>query len=175
MYMGALCILTIMVTYSRYITSLVDSNDHGRTAKFDITINKEECPSTDNSCYYDRTDTLEGSIRPTNKISFYYSVDTTGLEVSTLTVITLTINKEYNRFSNPQIFEIKADGSEEKVTPNDFDFNTDNEINIQENIKASQGGIKTYKLVMDYDYTKDNSQKITYNDILKVSYSATQK
>lgn len=175
MYTGALCILTIMVTYSRYITSFVDSNDHARSARFDIAIAKDDCPSTDSSCYYDKSDKEEGSIRPTDRISFYYTVDTTKLEVSTLLVVTLTIDKHNNRFSNPEIFEIRADGSEVEINPNDFDFNTSNEINITENIKASQGKIRKYKLVMDYDYENDYSSKLKYEDILKVSYSATQK
>lgn len=174
MYMGALCILTIMVTYSRYITSLVDKGDHARIAKFEVITSRESCPEDDDSCF----DDTKGSIRPADTVSFYYSVDTTNLEVSTKLVTTLIIDEKNSRsesrFKQPRVYEV-TDNGEVEVTLNSFDFNTTNRVSATEDIAASQGRKKTYKLVMDYDYAKDYTQELTYEDILKISYSATQK
>lgn len=83
MYVGTIALLTTVITYSKYVSSLGD-NDQARGSKFDIIITPISCPKPadeDNSfCSVEYSST--STCRPGATIASCFTVDTTGVEVS---------------------------------------------------------------------------------------------
>ena len=174
-YCSVMFVLTIVITYSRYISSKA-MVDRARAAKFDVKVSYDSCPSDISgnvTCFDDKMT----EARPADKVNFYYTVDTSGLEVATKLVTTIKINNKKTSdgklyFSNFKLYNID-DGKE---TPVDITSSEDS-INSIENITLGKGKKKQYKLVMDYAY-----QDVGYSEpivlenekFISVDYSATQ-
>lgn len=176
MYCCVMFVLTIVITYSRYISarSVVD---RARAAKFDVKVSYDSCSSkniTGNVTCFDDNMT---EARPADKVNFYYTVDTSGLEVATKLVTTIKINNKKTPdgklyFSNFKLYNI----DDNKETLIDI-TSSDDSITSTENITLGKGKKKHYKLVMDYAY-----QDVGYSEpivlenekFISVDYSATQ-
>lgn len=180
-YIGTMLLFTVVVTYSRYITSKA-SDDAARTAKFNVTVSevcygKEFVAGGNNYCN-------NGEFRAKENNSFYFSIDTSELEVSALLVTTITLNDNFSfNEVGKEIYvyngtagavdswiplkELLSSSNEYKVEGNN--------ITITENISASEGNVRRYRV--DARYKNFASKRLDGEDlgeVVKVGYSAKQ-
>ncbi len=193
MYVGVMGLLTTVITYSKYMSKF-EGSSVASVAIFNVDINYSDCESTD--IKEDGINVCQSAIkRSTSVIDYYFTVDTTGLEVNTLLALTIYVNKDFN-IKELTISDINEDGSlgkEESIvvnkpsTVNESDKLAGYLLNTYSSkINAGEGKNKKYKLSIEYagkctvngnecdkreiDYT---SVKDMYN-LVKINYSATQ-
>ena len=165
MYLGIICLFTVVVTYSRYISTLT-SGDTARVAKFNVDITYDDiCESLNNEevCDY-------GSIRPTGSLTYYFTVDTTELEVDTMFVTNILVHQDFNNY---KLYDI-TDGENLYIENEDYTVSA-NIISIVEDINSSNGYVRKYKLVIDYKNMNSYSEQYNYDNVVIVGYSAIQK
>lgn len=161
MYVGALCILTSVITYSKYMSSF-SGNTEAKVAKFNIKVDYlDKCSnqSSDLACSTDIT-------RPLETYDFYFKVDTTELDVSSFVVITPRIDPTYtDSFKIKDIIEVKENLTT-KISSLD---------KIEYTINPSDSKqVRYYKVTLDHTI-KDNDSAGNVNDhTLIVGYSAKQ-
>lgn len=168
MYCGALCMLTIVVTYSKYITTYNSTADEARVAKFalDMTYSKL-CEEQESGTTCDM-----GNTRPEEYLEYEFNIDATKGEVDTLVVADITINDSFELATNDetQMYEFQL------VSGNNNMSSTlsDNKIELTGTMKS--GTINTYKIKLRYKEYNTEAYKsaINYDEILKVDYAATQ-
>jgi len=165
MYIVAIGLFTSVVTYSKYISNLQSNGDVAKVAKFDAEIIYDECPTLqdNNVCEI-------GTFRPTSTLSYYFTVDTTNIEVSTIFATVIEVNEE---FTNVKIYDIT--NTETEIT--NYTKNN-NKYTLLEDIELGQTYIKKYKVTMNYDYENydpDYRSEHKVTGVLKVGYSAVQK
>lgn len=161
MYIGVLGLLTTVITYSKYISSF-QSSDQARAAKFNVKITYDnKCENSSSECYY-------GELRPTQDIEYYFTVDTTELEVTTLLVTNIKVNDD---FTNVKLYDV----TDEEVEFTNYTVNG-NDLIITETIKDGNNYIRKYKLTTEFDSEVDEDYKVNhkYSDALVVGYSAIQ-
>ncbi len=162
-YLVVILSTTSVITYSRYITSM-ESTSYARPARFNIDVTKGDI------CVAESTVCNVTKYKPYDKLDYYFSVDTSQLEVTTMMVTTIDIDTHYN-FVN--IYEIE----DEVETLIDINNNQDYSINgrkikISQEVEAGLGTVKTYKIRLSYMGSSDTNP--TY-DAINVVFSATQK
>jgi len=165
MYITVIGLFTSVVTYSKYISSMQDV-EGAKVAKFDASI------TYDGVCANINENEIcnNGTFRPANKISYYFTVDTRDLEVSTIFVTRITV---LDVFKNIKIYDVT--NTEKEMTA--FVKNN-NVFTLTEDIKANKTYVRKYKITMDYDYSTyddDYSEFHSYNGAVIVGYSATQQ
>ena len=160
MYFCTIGLFTAVVTYSRYITVSVPEPTSARAAKFDITVKFDDMcgnKGESESCTYD--------IRPTEKIDYYFSVDTTQLEVDI--DFETYIDVDIDNFVIDKL--VDTDGNEYKEGAN---YNLESgRITMTERIKATQGYNRHYILTV---VPKENAQGKNYERAVVIGYEATQ-
>lgn len=159
MYCGVLCMLTIVVTYSRYITTYNGSDD-ARVAKFalDMTYSKI-CQNQESGTTCDM-----GNTRPEEYLEYEFNIDATKGEVNTIVVANVIINKSFEFIS---LTPIKGNNMSYDLIENGIEFTG----------TMLKGTKNTYKIKLKYkEYNTDAYKKpIDYDNILKVDYAATQE
>lgn len=166
MYCCVIGLFTVVVTYSRYITSKTVGVS-SRIAQFDVTVTYDGvCSGTDtySTCSL-------GEIRPVSTLDYYFTVDTTKLEVDTFFETTITVNPA---FDNYRLFDVTNGTSIPYVNGSNYHING-NKIIITEDIEASSGYVRTYKLTVHYKNEQTYNQPFNYQDSVVVDYSAIQK
>lgn len=167
MYIGALLILTSVVTYSKYISNLSMASDNAKVRRFDVDIYKSD--NEGNICSIDNlSDKCKiGSYLPTEDMKFYFTVDISVVEVKTEIKLDIAIKEELK--DNFKIAKIKnltnnldigvKNGSKEEVKY--FVNNAiDNKMIYEVTVKNKEGNV-------------DGTLKGIF-DILNISYVATQ-
>lgn len=163
MYIMTIGLFTSVVTYSKYISSM-ETDATTRVASFDVDITyAETCTElTENEiCNL-------GSFRPTSNISYYFNVDTRGLEVTSLFVIRITV---LDVFKNVKIYDVTDTKTEIEFT------NNNNVFTLTRELKPNETDIRKYQVTMDFDYENyDNTLTGNYpfSNAVSVGYSATQ-
>lgn len=179
MYCGVMCVLTIVITYSKYITSM-SANDSAKVSIFDVDVSFNGCTdeNIDNTgmkpiCYYKSIN----PIRPIDELEFYFTVDTSKLEVNTLLYLYVTVQNQNNYFEIIDVLDVTSESEAISIPYDNISLEeTDSTIRISDDIKAAQGKIKKYKVVMKYNYAEAGyDSELPFNDVIKVGYSATQK
>lgn len=179
MYCSVMVLLTMVVTYSRYMTSHA-VGDSVRSAKFKIDIQNVLCsemaPSIQKnmSCFDAKKDyTNEEGLRPSPKVTFYFKMNTSELEVSSKIVTFITLNDEQKVFSNYQLYDVTEVNSPVSVQLNNEEFPT---LKFVQNVGLSDPVKEhTYMLVMDYDYNKAGYENdYIKENLISIGYSATQ-
>ena len=95
MYVGALLLLTTVVTYSKYI-SKYNVDDDARITKFDVTVKNIENENLTCTGEIDKLDcTTKDTYRPTTKIPYEFVV-TPNFEVNTLLATTIYVPASFN-------------------------------------------------------------------------------
>lgn len=165
MYITVIGLFTTVVTYSKYISSMQQS-DTARVAMFDAAITYDGvCSSINENEICDI-----GTYRPTSELSYYFTVDTRNLEVSTVFVTRISV-LEY--FKNIKIYDITD--TETEITT--FVQNG-NIFTLTEELHVSETYVRKYKVTMDFDYgtyDSDHSEVKSYNSAVTVGYSAIQE
>lgn len=160
MYVGVMCLLTSVITYSRYITKM-QNDDTARVAKFNVAITNDNiCNESEDKCHY-------GTLRPTEEYEYFFTVDTTELEVKTLLVTIINVNKD---FTNIKLYDVESGNEFNNYVVND------NKVTITETIKPGDNYVRKYKLTCEFDSSIDSEYLAThdYSDAVVVGYSATQ-
>ncbi len=194
MYVGVMGLLTTVITYSKYISSL-GGNDETRGTKFEMKLTPEGCVSE--VC-------LLGNYRPMNEIEYDFDVDEE-FEVKTYVILSFLPKDKFKIKSISSSEYIDGVADEDKFIP--IYINDEDEIKIGNgyvdakkdvsNTAAIQLGKeidptkKKYKfrVVVEYDYSEylvnkgtDNefydysgSEEITLDKtVVQLSYSAVQ-
>ena len=173
MYVGCIALLTTVVTYSKYMSTF-QSSDTARVAKFNVEVKSNEICDDINTEYCNKE-----TYRTTSYIDYYFTVDTTELEVKTQLYLTLYIHNNFDIFGD--IIEIDGDKSRNVIVDKDPSFVKDNYkyITIKNDplniIEPASGSRKIYKVRIKYNgtnYTEFNGT--SQSDIIKVVYSAVQ-
>lgn len=163
MYVGTLCILTSVITYSKYMSKF-NGESEARTAKFNIKVEHvDKCSSLEDLVCLTGENT-----RPLENYDFYFKVDTTELEVKTRVVITVKVNEPYATNGSFRINNIVEVTEELKDIPNSIP------AVMHFDVSPNDTGVKYYKvsvdhLITDYDINGNASPKV-----LSIGYSATQ-
>ena len=162
-YLVVILSTTSVITYSRYITSM-ESTSYARPARFNIDITKGSI------CVVGKDFCDLSKYKPYDQLDYYFSVDTSQLEVTTIMATTIDIDTHYN-FVN--IYEI----DDEVETLIDINNNQDysingRRINISQEVEAGLGSVKTYKIRLSYIENSETDQ--TY-DAISLDFVATQK
>ena len=173
MYIAVIGLFTSVVTYSKYISGF-QSDDTARVAKFNASI------TYDGTCKnLEKNEICNiGKFRPKENLSYYFTVDTTELEVTTIFITRITILKQ---FKNIKIYDITE--TEQEITDTDIDIDietTDEEIiyTLSEELDTSNTYTRKYKITMNYDYANNDnnhSEEHQINGAVTVGYSAVQK
>lgn len=189
MYVGALMILTTVVTYSKYI-SKYNVDDEARVTKFDVTINNIKSEGKDLICEgeADKLECLEtNKYRPTTKVPYEFIV-TPNFEVNTLLATTIYVPIDFNI---EKLEEVNGDvlydpeNNIEIVKPEKLqETNTNGEkvdvatiITIKRNINMYENNAnepKIYRITTKYNYDEDSYKAEDSLLVIKVGYSATQ-
>ena len=176
MYVGCIALLTTVVTYSKYMSTF-QSSDSARVAKFNVEVKKNNICNNENTEYCNKEVT-----RLTSYIDYYFTIDTTDLEVTTDLALTLYVDENFEIKDN-KIFEIDKDEKTKEILLNPINDNHQGEYiikNLSENklekVLAGKGTKKIYKITVRY--TKDNyieySEVEKNKEIVKIGYSAIQ-
>lgn len=161
LYVGVMMLFTSVVTYSRYITSL-QTDEQSRVASFEVGIDYMNCKNVATN------DTKRicnsGDYRPTSEMKYYFTIDTTKLEVNSLFVLSITVKPEF------KVLGLKRDNKAVDITGIN-----NNVIRLQEQISAGEGGPSVFELTVLYQgndivYNKEQ----TIQNLVKIGYSATQ-
>lgn len=179
MYCSVMVLLTMVVTYSRYMTSHA-VGDSVRSAKFKIDIQNVSCSDmnqaiqSDMSCFDAKKDyTNEEGLRPKPKVTFYFKINTSELEVSSKIVTFIQLNDEQEVFSNYQLYDVTKIDSPINVQVNHDEFPT---LKFIQDVKISDPVREhVYMLVMDYDYDKAGYENdYIKENLISIGYSAAQ-
>ena len=175
MYVGVMGLFTTVITYSKYVSSMMAS-DSARVASFAVSIDEIKCSEdVTSNCNSDK-------YRSTSQIDYYFTVDTTKLEVKTELYLTLYVNSSFDIVGD--IKETNIDGTNERVVTLDKNITDENiketnfkvitikndNLNI---VEAGKGTVKRYKVSLKYN-KKSYEQYEGKKEIIKVGYSATQ-
>lgn len=162
MYCCVLGLFTAIVTYSRYITVLTPKPSEARAAKFDVMVKFDNMcgeNSSSESCTY--------NLRPTDQLDYYFSVDTTKLEVDTNFETYINIHSD---FTDYELYDLASDVP--YVLGKDYTVEG-NKIIIKEFITAeSHGYNRHYKLTIRMN--DSNIQGKQYDRAVVIGYQATQ-
>ncbi|MCI9063628.1 MAG: hypothetical protein HFJ17_03395 [Clostridia bacterium] len=170
LYILALLIVTGVVTYSKYISSMT-SVDDARQAKFKVQIDKGDICSTTSPDLCNLT-----SYKPYDQLEYKFSVDTEKVEVLTDLVLNIKVNSDFEVISLNDINIPQNTSNKFTVTMSDntkLSFE-DNLFTLISEVGPNKIGKKQYILKLRF---KDKSYKVeyNYNEIVNVGYSAIQK
>lgn len=162
MYCFIICLFTLVVTYSRYITNNV-SDDTARVAKFNIEF------KFDKACIGETDICNLGVTRPQKEIDYYFSVDTTEVEVNTDLIMTMKVNTD---FDNYKLYDVDNN----KLLEQGIDYEVNNNIiTLRRDITEYTRGIKHYKLNVEYKNVNNYAQEYSYASAVHIGYKAVQK
>ena len=152
-YVGVMLLFTVVVTYSRYMSSL-EGSDQAKVARFEVGIRHKGCQGTlteDNVCE-------SGTFRPNSRIEYNFEVDTTKLEVATDLTLTIIVHSDF------QILDL---------TDVDVSKYSNNRISFVRSIQVGKENIKDYTLSIMY--VGEDIGKTYTDPIVSIDYSAEQK
>lgn len=198
MYAGVMLLLTTVITYSKYMTS-IQGEDETRASKFDIIITTTSCPSiVSERGICDASS--GGKCRPTQEIASCFIVDTTGLEVYSDFYLTFDPalksgtyyepNKTYEENEKiPQFDIIGVDTISGNIATNIYNANdkatssgwtADNKseprLKLSRELKVTDAGRLMIRVRMKRNNEEDEkfTEESSSNNLVKVGYSMTQ-
>lgn len=186
MYIVCMGVFTTVVTYSKYISNMLNGNDEARVSKFNIEL--QYCK--DESCNENSNNIKKN--RPTNKMEYYFAVDTNKLEVNANLFLTVSVD---NHFKIEKIEKI-VDGNYTTIDSSSKSDDSKTRTIEEKSLIGSNKKLK-YKVTIIYDETvidynssgevengvvkdpKTGLKKYIFNEntkhnILTVGYSAIQ-
>lgn len=182
MYVGVIALLTTVITYSKYVTRLIPTEEKALPAKFDVEISNTD--SAGNDCTKVECVTT-GIYRPTSEIKYYFKFKA-DLEVSAEILLLVRINEAYrDDFKIVSVKESKVNGFE--TVTNDSTNNPESIYRVkleneQDSITGEYKPIeKVYEVTVQYKDLDSFNSKTDSNDfleaknVLEVGYTAEQK
>ena len=165
-YIVVLLATTSVITYSKYISDM-QGTGVARTAKFNVVIEKGDV------CVADSTElcNLE-KYKPYDDLDYYFTVDTSELEVTTLILTNIEYDSHYE-FYKLYVSEDNGENYEEVNITTDPYSVVERKITVTETIEPNQGYTRIYKLRLDYD-AANASQTAEYENAVVADYLATQ-
>lgn len=185
MYVGAVLLLTSVVTYSKYITSL-GLAEGARVTKFRVKVTSDNC--TDKGiCETDEYSQV-------SNIPYNFRIDTTELEVRTFLSVSIDVDPDF------LILSVKEDDgtviydSDKSFTECNDDSSCNyeikdyraykfkdidkklNRIRLDRIVKASDNIVREYTITVKYNKNEylNNAGSSMKNKIVKIGYSAIQ-
>lgn len=156
-YVGVLVLLTTVVTYSKYISSL-NSKDLARPAKFQVSFenntvcNQEKQEKCVTKSYY-----------PDSLVDYNFSIDMRGTEVKTIMIVTIYFQKEFDMTT----FKI----NNTPVTDYEIVLKDNQKIiKLKDIVLPNNGTLNEYLLTLQAH--DQNSKILTHN--IHVDYSIKQ-
>ncbi len=171
LYVLTLLIVTGVVTYSKYISSMA-TIDNARPAKFNVQITKGDICSTTSPDLCNLT-----SYKPYDKLEYKFTVNTEKVEVATDLVLNIIVNNDFEIISLNDVTIPENLGSNKLNTT----MSDNTELSLENNLFTLISEVgptkinkKEYILKLKF---KNNSYKIEHNykEIVNVGYSAIQK
>lgn len=162
MYVMCMGLFTTVVTYSKYISNMLESDDVARVSKFNI--NLQYC--NDELCEDDITEADTKVYRPTSNMEYYFALDTSNLEVNADLFITISVDEH---FKIDKIEKILG-GKYSDIDSSSKDTNNKTQTISDKAIAGNKEKIK-YKVTVSYDETvKDyNNSGNIINGVIKDS------
>lgn len=160
MYVICMGIFTTVITYSKYISNMLDDDDSARVSKFNVGL--KYCK--DVLCKEEGIEPFDPErYRPYEKMIYYFALDKSTLEVQADLLLTLKTDRHF------KIKEVYLAANTDIVVPNESQVNNGKVFTIRNTIKPGETGLAIYKVVIEYDETvvdKNESGKII-NGIIK--------
>lgn len=192
MYVGALLLLTTVVTYSKYI-SKYNVDDDARITKFDVTVKNIENENLTCTGEIDKLDcTTKDTYRPTTKIPYEFVV-TPNFEVNTLLATTIYVPASFNietleEINGKVLYDEKENIKDSSITISKLkdknekgeEVDTATIITITKKIDTddiiNSNTPKTYKITIKYNYDEETYLTADKENlsVIKIGYSATQ-
>lgn len=192
MYVGALLLLTTVVTYSKYI-SKYNADEDARITKFDVTVKNIENENLTCTGEIDKLDcTTKDTYRPTTKIPYEFVV-TPNFEVNTLLATTIYVPASFNietleEINGKVLYDEKENIKDSSITISKLkdknekgeEVDTATIITITKKIDTddiiNSNTPKTYKITIKYNYDEETYLTADKENlsVIKIGYSATQ-
>ena len=192
MYVGALLLLTTVVTYSKYI-SKYNVDEDARITKFDVTVKNIENENLTCTGEIDKLDcTTKDTYRPTTKIPYEFVV-TPNFEVNTLLATTIYVPASFNierleEIDGDPLYDEKENIKDSSITISKLkdknekgeEVDTATIITITKKIDTddiiNSNKPKTYKITIKYNYDEETYLTADKENlsVIKIGYSATQ-
>lgn len=158
MYVGVMALLTTVVTYSKYISNIMNNSEATRVTKFNIQIigidaNGNECGENCYKVKYDAKDELK----------FYFKVDSSEVELDTNLSVTVNIDENFEIISLKKLINDKYES---------INFDSKNKTQINTKLTKDTIGVETYEVIVKFN-PKNISADNKY-DVMRVDYSAIQ-
>lgn len=185
MYVGAVLLLTSVVTYSKYITSL-GVVDGARVTRFRVKITSDNC--TDKGvCDTDNYSQV-------SDIPYKFKIDTSELEVRTFLSVSIDVDPDFLILSVKENDGIEIYNSEPSFTECNDDSSCNykisdyraykfkdiskslNRIRLDRIVEASDNSIREYTITVKYNKNEylNVAGNLTKKKIVKIGYSAIQ-
>lgn len=192
MYVGALLLLTTVVTYSKYI-SKYNADEDARITKFDVTVKNIENENLTCTGEIDKLDcTTKDTYRPTTKIPYEFVV-TPNFEVNALLATTIYVPASFNietleEINGKVLYDEKENIKDSSITISKLkdknekgeEVDTATIITITKKIDTddiiNSNTPKTYKITIKYNYDEETYLTADKENlsVIKIGYSATQ-
>ncbi len=173
MYVGVMLLMTTVITYSRYVSS-IEGSDSARVAKFVVKVNygEEACP-VDNTCNL-------GTKRPTSNLNYHFTLDTNEIEVRTFLTLSIYLHEDFSLVSinGTNVENLTLDKTKEfcfKDSCTDSDYETYNYGTIV--IPNTLIEAKNQSFALEVKYNGQDYENIARKDynVVVVGYSAEQR
>lgn len=169
LYILALLIVTGVVTYSKYISSMT-STDNARQASFKVKIDKGDICSTTSPDLCNLT-----SYKPYDELEYKFSINTEKVEVLTELIVNISVNSDFEVISLNDVTIPQTNNKFETTMSDNIDLSFENNLfTLMGEVGPGKDNVKNYILKLRF---KNNSYKVgyDYNKIVNVGYSAIQQ
>ncbi len=150
MYVICMGLFTTVITYSKYISSMLDDDSTARVSKFNVAL--KYC--ADEKCEKEETTPFDPKkYRPYEELVYYFSVDKSQIEVNAELLLTIRVDTHF------KITKVALSGEDDKVVPNESEAKGNKVFTISNSISPGNKDIAIYKVSVMYDETVVDKDK----------------
>lgn len=142
MYVICMGVFTTVITYSKYISGMMDDKDMARVSKFNIAL--KYC--ADANCETEATEPFDPErYRPYEEIIYYFAVDKSQMEVGADLLLTIKVDEHF------KITRVVRPSEEDKVIPNESQSQNGKVFTISNAIIPGNHDLAIYQVTVMYD------------------------